>query len=287
MRRLQFWKREPPPEREQVETPVIDKFGIKPRMDLGVQALPDDPAVAARALALARRRDVLLQELRIAEEAEEPDNQWRRQIALVTEALELVEREQEALGKTDGRTGQPLPPTPITGISVSMDPVATVRFQIGETAFDYAEELDWAERGTQIARSDLQRNEGTVEALVPASFPAEQRADAIDHLEGSLFTFATDMRDRAIEDQPLPEATLADLARPSAEFGGWLDWSGQSPVDQARHLELNRLRAERERLERERTQLLEDEARTIETLPVVRRRLADVEQQLKSLTRVP
>ena len=285
MRRLRFWKRKAPPEQEPVEAPVITRFGISARTDLGVQDLPDDPDIAARASALAKRRDALLQELRTAEEAEELDNQWRRQVSVVTDALASIERDSEALAAQSGPAGAQLPPTPITDLNASMEPVATVRFQIGETAFVYSEDLDWAERGTQIARSDLHRDEGNVDALVPVDFPASQRADVIEHLEGSLFTFATDARDRAIEDQPLPDATLADLARPSFEFGGWLDWSGQSPVAQARRLELNRLRIEQERLEHERTRLLEEEATMMETIPVIRRRLSDVEHQLKTLTK--
>jgi hypothetical protein len=283
MRRLQFWKRETAPEQKPVETPVIAKFGISPRTDIGVQDLPDDPDTAARASALAKRRDALLQELRIAEEAEQPDNQWRRQIALVTEALGSIERDRDAVADVHGPAGHVLPRTPISDIDVSLDPVATVRFSIGETGFKYAEELDWAERGTQIARSDLIREQGEIERLVPIDFPAEQREALIEHLEGSLFTFATDVRDRVIENQPLPGATLADLARPSEELGGWLDWSGQSPIAQARQLELHRLRAEQERLANERTQLLDEESKAMESIPVVRRRLADVEHQLSTL----
>ncbi len=165
-----------------------------------------------------------------------------------------------------------------------MEPVATVQFTIGESDFVYAEELDWAERGTQIARSDLHRDQGDIGQVLPADLPADQREHVVEHLEGSLFAFASDVRDRAIEGQPLPEATLTDLARPSSEFGGWLEWSGQSPIAQARQIELNRLRAEQERLEHERTQLHEEESKMIESIPVIRRRLADVEQRLTSLT---
>ena len=284
MRRLQFWKRESASEREPVEAPVITKFGISPRTDLGVQDLPDDPEIAARASALAMRRDALLQELRIAEEAEQPNNQWRRQIALITEALESIERDRDAVDDERAPAGHALPLIPIVDVDVSLDPVAAVRFRIGETDFGYGEELDWAERGTQIARSDLHRDQGDIEQLIPADFPTGQRSALIEHLEGSLFTFATDVRDRAIEGHVQPEAALADLARPSKDIGGWLDWSGQSPIAQARQLELNRLRAEQKRMEQERAQLLEEESKVIEAIPVVRRRLADVEQKLKSLT---
>lgn len=284
MRNLRFWKRESKSDKDHHDAPVIGKFGIGPRPDVGEFSLPDDPEIAARVNALQKRRESLANELRVAEEAGEPDNQWRRQIALVSEALEAIDRERASASNVEGSPGSPLPAIPVTDVSVAMDPVATVRFRIGGTAFVYAEDLDWAERGTQVARSDLHRDEGDIEALIPLDYPPDQRTALIQHLEGSVFTFATDLRDRSIEGQQLPEATLADLARPSEEYGDWLDWSGHSPLHQSRQYGLSQLREEQDRLEHERTQLLEEEAKMVEAIPVIRRRLADIEQQLAALT---
>lgn len=284
MRSLRFWKRESKTEDQHAEAPVVGKFGIAPRTDLGAQSLPADPDLAARAAALQKRRKALEQELRVAGEAAEPDNQWRHQAALISEALEAIKRDHFTVSTVEGVTGAPMPPVPVTGVAVTMDPVASVRFRIGDTEFVYAEELDWAERGTQIARSDLHRESGDVASLIPPDYPSDQRAALLNHLEGSLFTFATDLRDRAIDGRPPPSATLSDLAKPSTEFGGWLDWSGNSPIAQARQIDLNRLREEQERLEAERSQLLDEEARLLDAIPVIRRRLVDVEQQLAALT---
>lgn len=284
MRWLRFWKRESSTGEEQSAAPPIGKFGISPRTDVGAQSLPADPESAARIAALQKRREALEQELRVAEEAAEPDNQWRRQVALISEALEAVDREQATVAEVKGVPGAPLPSTPVAEVSMTMDPVATVRFRIGDTGFVYAEELDWAERGTQIARSDLHRDAGDVATLIPPDYPPDQCAALVEHLEGSLFTFATDLRDRTIEGQQMPDATLADMAEPATEFGGWLDWLGHSPVAQSRQYRLSQLRDEQNRLETERAQLLEEESKMIESIPVIRRRLADVEQQLARLT---
>lgn len=282
MRGLRFWKRDSPVE-DGAEAPVATKFGIRPRAECGISALPPDPELAVRATALLARRDALVHELLVAEEAVERDNQWRRQVALISEALESVARDRAALADVRGVPGAPVPPLPVSNMSVSLDPVATVRFQIGETALVYAEDLDWAERGHQIARSDLHLEHGEISALIPSDFSPVQRSELTRHLESSVFVFATDVRDRALNDEQLPLGTLVDLAEPSTEYGGWLDWSGQSPAAQARQLDLYRLREEQDRLESEQTKLLDEEAKMIEAIPVIRRRLADAEQQLQAL----
>ncbi len=124
---------------------------------------------------------------------------------------------------------------------------------------------------------------GDVAALIPAEFSQDQRAALETHLRQSLFVFASDIRDRTLEGNALPVATLADLARPSAEHGGWLDWAGQSANQQAKEEARHNLLAERSRLETERAQLVEDQVRTAENLPIARRRLADLEREIETL----
>jgi hypothetical protein len=77
--------------------------------------------------------------------------------------------------------------------------------------------------------------------------------------------------------------TLADLARPSAEEGGWLDWAGQSPARATRELMLRELDAEIERLVSERERELEEEHRWADRLPIALRRLADVDAEIAAL----
>ena len=111
--------------------------------------------------------------------------------------------------------------------------------------------------------------------------PDNQRL--IDHLTKSLFAFATDQRDRALAGESLATATLADMARPDPQFGGWLDWNGNSP--NAHELEAARapLIAEIERLEKERKTLAEEEANLAESLPFARRRLLEIENRIAAI----
>src|SRR5687768_17591059 len=139
MRGLRFWKRESTTDTDAVDPPFTSKFGIQPRHDLRVPNLPNDPDIAARAAALQKRRDSLVKELRTAEEAGEPGNQWRRQIGLINEALEAIERERSALVDEHIVAGEQLPPLPIADIAVELELAPTVRFRVGDVSFVYEE----------------------------------------------------------------------------------------------------------------------------------------------------
>ena len=157
------------------------------------------------------------------------ENRWRAEIDLIAQAIHEIDADLAAIDATPpDPPGAELPATPITDVAVETAPVARVKFRIGDMPFSYAEEIDWAERGTQLARSELMLDAGNVEAVIPSVFPADQRQPVREHLARSLFAFASDLRDHALNNESIPQATLADLARPSTEFGGWLDWTGQS-----------------------------------------------------------
>jgi hypothetical protein len=159
-----------------------------------------------------------------------------------------------------------------------------VSFGIGAERFVYAEELDWAERGFQIARSDLQREEGDAAALVPTDVPPGERDELVSVLSASLFAFATEARDATLEERPLPTAaTLADFARPDPTFGGWTEWDGSSPRRRAHEERIAALAREADRLRAERDEELEEEARWQERLPIAQRRLRDVDEEIAAL----
>jgi hypothetical protein len=279
--RLKFWKRKQPDQPVIEPVPTIKRFNIQPRTDIGTLGLPTDPDRATRITALRKRREALLHDVEAAQDAASAGNRWRAEIALIDQAIEETDRDLATIGASDGRApGAALPETPITGITVDTDPVPRVRFKVGDQEFSYAEEIDWAERGHQLARSDLVRDAGDIDAVVPRAIPQNQRLALREHLERSLFAFASDVRDRALGDQAAPTATLADLAEPSAEYGGWLEWGGQSPVQQMEAIERTRLLTERDRLMTDRNRLIEDEAKTAENLPLAKRRLADVDKEL-------
>ena len=60
-------------------------------------------------------------------------------------------------------------------MDVTLDPVPRVSFAIGPDRFTYAEEIDWAERGTQIVRGDLVGEDIDPTSLIPSDLPAELR----------------------------------------------------------------------------------------------------------------
>ena len=282
MERLKFWKwKEPTPRVEAV--PVIKRFNIQPRTDVGTLQLPADPDQAARLVSLRKRREALVHDVASAEEAGTEHNRWRSEIALIDQAMSEIDRDLSEIGASVAPAGSPLPSTPISNVTCETDVGIQVQFRIGEVEFHYAEEIDWAERGHQIARSELIREHGDIDALIPGEFPASERAALQSHLERSLFAFASDVRDRALNGQDPPSATLADLARPSPEFGGWLDWTGQSPIQMAQETERNRLREELDRLQAEVARLIEDEAKTAERLPIARRRLIELDREIEAI----
>lgn len=279
--KLRFWKRKPA-ETPEPESPVIKRFNVQPRTDVGTQGLPDDPDLAARVAATRRRRETLVNELRTAQSASDDDNRWKSEVTFIDQALGEIAGDLALIEVRIGVPGEALPAVPISGIAVTLEPVVSVQFDIGDEAFCYAEPIDWAERGTQLARSELNLESGDPSKLIPEHLN-RVRAELVDHLQQSLFVFASDLRDRAIAGETMPAPTLLDLALPDATFGGWMDWSGHSPVEHKVAVERAHHVRELARLEDERAALLRDEARVAENLPFVNRRLAELDKELQAL----
>ena len=173
---------------------------------------------------------------------------------------------------------------PMTDIDVALEPVPRVSFSIGMSHFSYAEEIDWAERGTQIVRGDLIGEDIDASGLIPDDISPDLRAELAAHLERSLFGFATELRDRTIEGRPLPaDPTLADLAVPSIACGDWELWGGISLRCLNHETRLRELNAERTRLLNERGLEIEERQRQVEELPIQRRRLKEAIGELLAL----
>lgn len=280
-----FWEKpsgqpvQPPPAPEQPR-----RFSARPRTDLINPAAAADPAKAEALARLKRRREAVLFDVEQSEMAASEDNVWRQRVALIDEALAAVRVDRERLLAERTPPGVALEPMPIEEIGVSEGPPPSVAFRIGGERFAYEEEIDWAERGFQLARSELQLRSGDPAALLPAGIEGAAREALLEHLTGSLFVFASDLRDRALAGQPLPDgATLADLARPDTEHGGWLDWHGHSPEGTRRQIRLRELDAEERRLLEERARELEEMARLADRLPIALRRLADLDAEIAAL----
>ncbi len=242
------------------------------------------PSSDARIERLVKRIRALEDEIESVERSGDPDSPFQQRIAVLTAALESVEREIAAATLLPSRELPSLPATPISDIEVALEPVPRVSFFVGDKRFSYAEEIDWAERGTQIVRGDLIGDTANPEALVPPGISGELRAELNSHLERSLFAFATELRDRAVEGHPAPVGvTLADLAVPSPACGDWELWGGISLRCQEHDVQMRELNAERTRLLNERGTEIEERQRQVEELPIQRRRLNQTIADLQAL----
>lgn len=245
----------------------------------------DDPK--ARLATLRRRRTAARYDMEQGELAQQDDNPWKQRASLLTEALETVQSDREETINSEPGPYHPVAPTPIRDPNVSFqNDVATVTLSVGNQDFMYEEPLDWAERGHQIMRSDLVRTSGALDPLLPNDVPPDLREPLRAHLDLSLFVLATDLRDRTLNDDALPDGlTLADLARPCPQCGGWTDVLGRCQNCARRNARIQELDQERNRLLSERAEELEEEHRMAERAPIARRRLADIDTEIAALER--
>jgi hypothetical protein len=282
-----FWDKPPEPT---VPAPVaVDahrRFSAKPRTDLVPSV--SDPALEDKLNRLRRQRESVLFDVEQAELANADENPWLERVDLLDEALANVRSDRDRWRAESRPPGRAFPATPIESIAWSAEPVPAVAFTIGNQDFRYEEEIDWAERGFQLARSELMLTHGDPAALIPSDVPDNERPALLGHLTSSLFVFATNIRDRELEGAPLPATpTLSDLANPDTVNGGWLDWSGHSSEGARKEAEGRRLDDEERRLLAERARELDELARWQDRLPIARRRLTDVDAAIDALVGEP
>jgi hypothetical protein len=225
-------------------------------------------------------------DLERAEAAHRPDNPWADRMALLDESLATIEADLAALDALPRETPNPLPPVPVAGIAARSGPQAAARFTIGDEPFSFVEETDWDQRGGPVVRGQLKQETGDAVRLVPATAPPARRQTLADHLAASIVAFATDLRDRALDGEPLPEnVTQADLAEPCPDCGNWREWGGVCPTCARRAYQRQQLEAEAVRIARERDAAADDRHLWAERLPVARRRLADIDAEIARLLR--
>lgn len=286
MRHWKFWEKPPVPPRP--EPAPAETYRIPPRKDAIAISPRLDPEQASRLRRLRQRRATVLYDVERAEEATRSDNSWDERVRLIDETIKSVEADLGAIDLDRSPAGEELPATPIVNIRVSLEPPPSVSFSIGGEVFRYEEDLDWAERGFQIARSDLVRRSGDPAALIPDGVPGERKPRLVGHLTDSLFVFATGLRDVSVENQLLPASpTLSDLAKPSPEHGDWLDWAGDSPEKKRRDLKRAEMRTELERFRSEQAKETDERARWEDRLPIARRRLAEIDAEIANLNMEP
>ena len=254
---------------------------------VGERRRPADTRVTDPALRLARmkkQRLALIFDVDQGELAASDDNPWTNRIALLTDAMETVYEDQERLRTAPRPPYFAVPATLITHLETSDHQPFEVTFTIGPETFSYQEELDWAERGHQRALPELIRRTGSAGPLVLDDIPPDLRNALGAHLSHSLDVFASDMRDRRLDQEPLPlNPTLADLAKPCPSCGGWTDWKGRCATCAVRAAEEMRLKREERRLLDERAREAEERHRLTERLPMARRRLADLDAEMDAL----
>lgn len=280
-----FWKK------VRLESPVphnapepTRRFSAKPRTDLaGVNTLLGTELVE-KLRKLQRRREAVLFDVEQANLAALPENPWRERVKLLDDALAAVRADRDIARETSEAPGQTVIPAPITALTVSQGPPPAVSFDLMGEHFHYEEEIDWAERGFQLARGDLQLLTGNPDKLVPKLPGSEDPARLREHLTASLFVFASDLRDRYLAGEVLPTVVpLTDLARPDLDAGGWFDWKGHSAAAARKDHQLALLHDEEQRLLDERERELREEARWADRLPIARRRLMDVDAEIAAL----
>jgi hypothetical protein len=258
-----------------------------PRPSASPPQMPTHSEAQQRLASLKRRRDGILFDVEQAELALTPDNPWRERMALLGETLKVVENDIAALDNEPRVLRPPLPPTPIVISEVTPDDPAKIVFTVGSTEFRYESDLDWAEKGTTIARGDLLRTQGDPAAIVPDEIPVELRDELASHLDNSLSIFATDLRHRADERQPMPESpALADFAQPCPVCGHWQSWGGFCATCADRANRRRALEAEFMRISAEQAAEEEERAKWAERLPTALRRLKDVEGEIAALSQL-
>uniref|UniRef100_A0A831TED9 Uncharacterized protein n=1 Tax=Thermorudis peleae TaxID=1382356 RepID=A0A831TED9_9BACT len=237
-----------------------------------------------RLLRLLKRRAELAYDLEQSEQALQPVNRWTERLDELSAAIAQAEADLDALKPPAPRDlPPPLPPIPIEVISASSGPPAQVAVRIDTETFAWREEVDWSERGHQLAPSRLLRHRGDPASVAPASLPEHLREQLIERLSASLDQLAEDLLGTVSAAEPLPSLTLADLARPCPSCGGWQDQRGRCPVCVGLAWRRQQLQADVRRLRTERDATLADLQRARDRLPVIRRQLAEVEADIAAL----
>ncbi len=254
--------------------------GFVPPPPRSVPLATGDPKLAR----LQQRRQDLEHAIELVEQSGDPNSSFQQRIAVLGTTLDSIEAEIQKTLPLSSRRLPDLPATPIERIEVNLDPVPSIGFAIGPARFAYAEEIDWAERGTQIVKGDLLPVAVDIEPLIPDSITGSVREELAAHLERSLFSFATDLRNRAVEGDAQPsDPTLAGLAVPCPRCGDWQLWGGICLRCLEHERQLRELNAERSRVLDERTSEVEERQRQVEELPLQRRRLAETIANIQAL----
>lgn len=271
-------------EEDAAQEPVAEEPRPQPRQPVKPRTPKvHDPATRARRRErLERRVRDLTYDISLAETALQRENRWIKRVEELDAAVEQARQDIKRLSEPpEDQPSITLPAWPVVIEHIRTEEPSEVRFRIGDVPFFYSEEIDWAERGHQRADLVLRHFEGDVTDLIPPDAPAERRDDLRQHLSHSVSALAVLLRDNQMEGRPQPELTLADLAKPCPECGGWRDVRDRCLACQQREWRAQEIRAEIQRLIDERNSQLSEVRRWQESLPVLRRQLENAERDLQ------
>lgn len=294
MPRWQFWKpAEPTPrqsEAAQGETAAArtDSPSSTPVIGSTSQVVMSPERRQRRIEDLRRRRAGLIFDIEQGELAQSSENPWQERIALLQESIATITADRSRLDDLPPEPTWPVPALPVSGITVSTAEQAEVWFAVGDHAFAYVEAADWDNRGGMVVRGDLRRVAGN-----PVDIPTGGSAQGppegwLPVLDSALTAFALGLRDTALDGGERPSTlTLRDIIREDNAFGGWLNVHGTSNVRVQRAWQRQELRAEEDRLARELTHEQEERRTLIDRLPVARKRLSVLDEDLRALGASP
>jgi hypothetical protein len=237
---------------------------------------------------LRQRRAGLIFDIDQGELAQSGENPWQERIALLQESVATITVDRSRLDNLPPEPTWPVPAIPVSNTTASTAEQAEVAFMVGSQRFAYVEATDWDNRGGMVVRGDLRRVAGDP-ANITAGGTASDQPDAwLPVLDSALTAFALGLRDSALDGKDLPSAlTLRDIIREDNEAGGWLNVHGTSNVRVQRAWQRQELRAEEDRLARELTQEQEERRTLIDRLPIARKRLAALDEDLRALGASP
>lgn len=233
---------------------------------------------------LLRRRDELRYDLSLSEQALRPENRWTERLRELDAAIGELEGRIAELDPAPSPSPEPeLPPVPVEVAVEPEETPATVTLTIAGMPLRWVEEIDWAERGHQLAPARLRRSEGEVAEVLRAVGYRMPSPALLETLAASLELVAADALSAARRERVWTPVALANLARPCDRCGGWRDVRGRCPTCAAREWERQQLLLERNRLRQERNEVFRDWQRARDRLPVIQRQLAEVEAEIRQL----
>ena len=289
MPRWQFWKSDEPADPALEATPTgadqprTASYGSPPPLRTPTSSVLSPERRERRIGDLIRRREGLLFDIEQGELALAPDNPWQERIGLLQEAIATIAADRSALASVAPEPTWLVPALPVSQLAVSGAEPSRVSFRVADQPFEYVEASDWDNRGGMVVRGDLRRTSGNPASIAAGAVPAPP-PDWQPILESALAAYALAVRDATLGDAESPGArTLRDIIREDDEVGGWTNLHGTNNVRVRRAYHRQELRSEEERLRQELSREDEQRRTLTDRLPVARKRLATVMDDLIAL----